>query len=44
VVLVGDEEGIGRCNDKDHHERHFVEIAPSDAERKKERDEHEDGT
>ena len=44
VVLVGDEEGIGRCNDEDHHERHFVEIAPSDAEGEKERDEHKDGT
>ena len=32
VVLVGDEESIGRSDDKDHHEWHFVESAPSNAQ------------
>ena len=44
VVLVGDEERISRCDDKDHHEWHFVESAPSNAQREEESDEHEDGT
>ena len=44
MILVGDEERIGRSDDKDHHEWHFVESAPSNAQREEEPNEHEDGT
>ena len=44
MILVSDEERIGRSDDKDHHGWHFVEIAPSNAQREEEPNENEDGT